>query len=91
MLDRLPLVMGETMNQKNKPDAPDITGCHMLAARLEAGHTQAEAAAIVYRTLRCWQDWEGSQRNPDPALLELYLIKTKLIDKNDWRIVFPKK
>jgi DNA (cytosine-5)-methyltransferase 1 len=46
------------------------------AAREEIGHTQTEAAALIYRTMRSWQDWESGARNVDPAAFELYLIKT---------------
>lgn len=46
------------------------------AARTAAGHTQTEAAAVIYKSLRGWQDWESGARKMDPALLELYRIKT---------------
>lgn len=49
----------------------------IVTARLLAGHTQAEAAAIVHRPgYRSWQNWErGSAQMPVDAW-ELYLLKT---------------
>lgn len=44
-------------------------------ARLNAGHTQTEAARLVYCTLRAIQRTEASDE-PNPARLELYKIKT---------------
>lgn len=55
---------------------PMYTPAQVRAAREEIGHTQTEAAALVYRTMRAWQDWESGARNIDPAAFELYLIKT---------------
>jgi DNA-binding transcriptional regulator YiaG len=47
------------------------------AARTEAGHTQAQAAALVHAgSYRSWQDWERGQRPMPLAAWELYLIKT---------------
>ncbi len=46
------------------------------AARLAAGLTQAEAAALVYAAQRSWQDWEAGRRRMHPAIFELFLIKT---------------
>lgn len=47
------------------------------AARVAAGLTQAEAAAVVHRpSYRTWQDWErGRARMPLDAW-ELFLLKT---------------
>jgi len=45
------------------------------AARRAAGMTQAEAAELVYRTERNWQQWEGGERAMDPALWELFILK----------------
>lgn len=46
------------------------------AAREAAGLTQGEAAALVYTTLRNWQQWEGNERRCHPAFFELFMIKT---------------
>lgn len=55
---------------------PHYTAAQVRAARKAAGHTQEEAAAVIYRKRRTWQDWETGITRPDPALIELYLIKT---------------
>lgn len=57
-------------------NAPTYTPDQVVSARASACHTQAEAAATIYRTLRGWQDWEGGQRSVDAAAFELYLIKS---------------
>lgn len=44
-------------------------------SRLNAGHTQTEAARLVYCTLRAIQRTEAADE-PNPARLELYKIKT---------------
>ena len=52
------------------------------AARLQTGQTQAQAAAMVYRPDSArWREWERGAptgRVIDPAVWELYLIKSKL-------------
>ena len=55
---------------------PTYTPAQVRAARTAAGHTQTEAASLIYRKLRTWQDWEAGVARADPALIELYLIKT---------------
>lgn len=45
------------------------------AARAAAGHTQTQAARVIYSTLRTWQKWEGGERRMHPALFELYVLK----------------
>ena len=58
--------------------APD----QVRATRLQAGHTQAAAAALVHRADSArWREWErpGSKgRVIDLAIWELYLIKSGL-------------
>jgi DNA-binding transcriptional regulator YiaG len=44
-------------------------------ARASAGLTQTEAAALIYCTLRAWQDWESGARRMHPAFWELWRIK----------------
>lgn len=58
----------------------------IVAARNAAGHTQTEAAGVVYVTLRTWQAWESeaqgdNDRRMPPGLWELYLIKTNQIHR----------
>ena len=46
-------------------------------ARQAAGHTQKKAADLVYRSAaQRWQEWEAGTHRMDPAVFELYLIKT---------------
>lgn len=47
------------------------------AARLAARLTQTEAGALVYVSMRGWQDWERGVRDISLAHWELFLIKTK--------------
>lgn len=43
--------------------------------RTAASLTQTEAAALVYASLRAWQNWEGDERIMPAAAWELFLIK----------------
>lgn len=67
-------------NHPNRSKAPGAastpTPAQILEARKAAGLTQTQAAAVIYGTLRAWQDWEGGQRKMNPALLELFELKT---------------
>ncbi len=45
-------------------------------ARQAANLTQAAAGALVYHARRAWQDWERGERAMDPAVFELFQIKT---------------
>ncbi|WP_126223439.1 helix-turn-helix domain-containing protein [Burkholderia ambifaria] len=47
------------------------------AAREAAGLTQSAAAELLYKTARAWQWWEAGDRGMDPALWELFLLKTR--------------
>lgn len=44
------------------------------AARLAAGLTQTQAAAIIGATRRTWQDWESGARNMPHAKYALFLM-----------------
>jgi DNA-binding transcriptional regulator YiaG len=46
---------------------------------LRAKHhlTQTQAAALIYRPQRTWQDWERGVATMDPAYWELVNIKLK--------------
>lgn len=50
---------------------PDAIRC----ARKAAGLSQTAAAALIYCTLRGWQEWEAGNRRMHPALWELFRIK----------------
>jgi putative transcriptional regulator len=47
------------------------------AAREAAELTQTEAAALIYCTLRGWQEWECGNRRMHPAFWELFQFKLK--------------
>jgi hypothetical protein len=52
----------------------------VIMARRAACLTQSQAAAVVYRTLRNWQQWESDDpvngRAMDRALFEFFCLKT---------------
>ena len=51
------------------------TPAQILSARQAAGLTQTDAAAVIYCTLRGWQEWEGGGRKMHPAFWELFTLK----------------
>jgi putative transcriptional regulator len=55
--------------------------CEIRAAREAAGLTQAQAAGLVYASLRNWQQWEQAEgsnvRRMHPGLWELFQSKAK--------------
>lgn len=66
----------------SKKAYPSIT--EIKAARAAAALSPAEAAAVVYRTQRNWEQWEEvgtvNSRKMDPAIFELFLIKTRQLE-----------
>jgi DNA (cytosine-5)-methyltransferase 1 len=56
-------------------------------ARKAAGLTQREAAALVHRTSneghKRWSEWENGATTMPPAEWELFLLKTKVVDRSD--------
>lgn len=63
-----------------------VTPEALRTARLRAGHTQAEAAALVRAgSYRTWQDWESGRRPIDPVRYEWYLLVTDQHPR--WRLV----
>ena len=60
---------------------PDWPSCpepdEIRAARKHAGLNQTDAAALIYRSLRGWQEWERGRSDMDPALWELWCMKIK--------------
>ena len=52
-------------------------------ARTTAGDTQKQAAARIYRSMRTWQALEAGTSPGDPALLELYLLKTATVSRDN--------
>jgi len=63
------------------PNSP--TPADIRAARKQAGLTQAAAAALVYRVVRRWQEWEYGEYDMGPALFEYWLIRSKLAADRD--------
>lgn len=47
----------------------------IIDARTASGLSQTEAAALIYSTLRTWQDWEAGERRMHPGLFELFNLK----------------
>jgi len=54
---------------------PNPTPLDIRKARLNAGLSQSAAAALIYSTLRTWQDWEAGNARMHPGLFELFCIK----------------
>lgn len=52
------------------------TGADLKAARTAAGLTQTQAAEMCHRSQRGWQKMESGERETDPAIYELLLLKT---------------
>jgi DNA-binding transcriptional regulator YiaG len=44
-------------------------------ARKDAGLTQSQAADLIYKTWRCWAQWEAGDRRMDLAYYELFMIR----------------
>lgn len=62
--------------------AANPTPEEIRAARIAAGLTQREAAALIYATQSAWEDWEQGRRRMHPGLFELFLIKVDRGDEN---------
>lgn len=46
-------------------------------ARKDAGLTQTQAAELIYKSCRAWQQYEKGDREMDKALFELFMLKIK--------------
>lgn len=71
--------MANHPNRGKQAQASNPKPAEIRAGRELAGLTQSEAAAVVYSTLRTWQDWEAegqTNRRMHPAIWELWLLKT---------------
>lgn len=62
-------------SKKSPSAARNPKPAEIRAAREAAGLTQTEAGAVIYCTLRAWQDWESGERRMHPAMWELWKIK----------------
>ena len=58
------------MNGMNNPTPEEIK-----QARKDAGLTQPQAAALLYKSCRAWQKWESGDARMDKAMFELFMIK----------------
>lgn len=45
--------------------------------RMDVGITQTQAAALIYKKCRTWQQYESGGRKMDLAFWELFLIKVE--------------
>jgi DNA-binding transcriptional regulator YiaG len=63
-------------NRRRLSPAANPLPDEIRAARVAAGLTQTEAAALIYCTLRTWQQWEAGDRRMHPAFWELWRQKT---------------
>ena len=73
--------MANHPNRGPKGPASNPSPEDVRSARESAGLTQTQAAALVYASLRNWQQWEqgegaSSARRMHPAIWELFRIKT---------------
>lgn len=66
-----PGATGDTVDGKVHPAPIEV-----IQARKEAGLNQTQAGAVVYSSLRAWQQWEAGDRPMHPALWELFGLKT---------------
>ena len=57
------------------------------ASRDAAGLTQTEAGAVVYSSLRAWQQWEAGDRRMHPAIWAYWLHRFHRLDKTNPRAV----
>lgn len=55
------------------PDTP--TPIEIRRIRIQHGLTRAEAAALIYKSVRSWEKWETGIRPMDAAFFELFKIK----------------
>lgn len=64
-------------NRSKRPDAAgsNPTPDEVAEARLAVRMTQTEAAALIYCTLRAWQDWESGARRMHPASWDLWRMR----------------
>ena len=56
------------------------TPADVKSARVAAGLTQKQAAAVIHKKLLAWQRYESGDRSMDCALYELFMLKTGQIE-----------
>ncbi len=57
-------------------ELPAPTPEEIIAARKKVKLTQEEEAGAVHKAMRTWRQYEAGDRELDPALFELFLLKT---------------
>lgn len=72
----------------NRSRRPGAAGANpqpdeIVEARLAVNLTQTQAAALVYCTLRAWQDWEAGARRMHPATWDLWRARAGAPDAAD--------
>lgn len=67
--------MANHPNRGRKDAASNPSPAAIKEAREKAGMTQTEAAAVIYCSLRAWQEWEAGTRRMHPAMWELWRLK----------------
>lgn len=77
----MPNLFNRTKSPQSPASNPNPSPTNIRAVREAAGLTQGQAAALIYRTARNWQQWEGGERRMDPALWELFRLKTTLTNR----------
>ena len=55
------------------------TPAEIRTARTAAGLTQTAAGAIIYSSLRAWQNWEAGVRRMHPQMWESWQAKLLLL------------
>jgi len=64
----------------NRSKRPDASGANpspeeIRATRDALGLTQRAAAALIYGTVRAWEDWEAGTRRMHPTSWELFRMR----------------
>lgn len=76
MTSQLNQINRETDNTALPPTTDEI-----IRFRKAAELTQREAAELIHKKTRTWQNWESGDREMDPAFFELFLIKSNQMPK----------
>ena len=55
------------------------TPLEIKKTRTDGGLTQTQAAELIYKNIRTWQQWEKGDREMDAAFFELFKIKSSML------------
>jgi putative transcriptional regulator len=61
---------------RGKSPGANPTPAQVLAAREAAGHSQLDAAELIFGSERGWQEYEAGRRRMHPAIWTWYLVAT---------------